>query len=91
MSISYSANNTNSGTLKKLFCKEGEELIDASKKCEELWEEMRRTDFRQEGYLNEKNVQLIYERKGKVIEDLLKINSVDEFIDVFDDDAVRFF
>lgn len=50
---------------------------------------MRKADFRQEGYLNDKNIQLIYEKKKKIIDDLLKINTVEEFLDVFDDDVVR--
>ena len=51
---------------------------------------MRKADFRNEGTLNEKNIQLVFENKSKVIEDLLKITTVEEFIDVFDNDMVRF-
>jgi len=47
---------------------------------------MRKADFRQEGYLNDKNIQLVYEKKKRIIEDLLKISTVEEFLEVFDDD-----
>ena len=47
---------------------------------------MRKADFRQEGFLNEKSLLLIFENKSKTIEDLLKVASVDEFLEVFDDD-----
>lgn len=50
---------------------------------------MRKADFRQEGFLNEKNIQLIFENKFNVIEDLLRITSVEEFMEVFDDDLVN--
>jgi len=59
-----------------------------TKKCEELWDEMRKADFRKEGVLNEKNLQLIFIKKKKIFEDLLKIHSAEEFFDVFDDDEV---
>lgn len=62
----------------------------SARACEELWDEMRRADFRKEGVLNEANVQLIYENKKKIINTLLKISSVDEFITVFDDDLDGF-
>lgn len=47
---------------------------------------MRKADFRQEGFLNDKNLQLIYENKSRVIEELLRISTVEEFMEVFDDD-----
>ncbi len=103
MSIISQSINTNSTAVKKLFFKEGEELVsiilfskiilnqlNACKKCEELWDEMRKADFRQEGFLNDKNIQLIYEKKKSIIEDLLKISTAEEFLEVFDDDMVRF-
>ena len=51
---------------------------------------MRRADFRKEGILNEANIQIIYENKKKLINNLLKINSVREFLLVFDDDQDGF-
>lgn len=52
---------------------------------------MRKADFRKEGVLNEKNLQLIFIKKKKIFEDLLKIPSAEEFFDVFDDDEVIIF
>jgi len=51
---------------------------------------MRRMDFRKEGLLNEKNIQLIYENKKASLNDLLKLSNAEEFIDVFDIDQVVF-
>jgi hypothetical protein len=50
---------------------------------------MRKADFRKEGILNEKNIQLVYEKKKGIINDLLKIASAEEFLEVFDDDEVK--
>jgi len=61
-----------------------------TRKCEELWDEMRKADFRKEGVLNEKNLQLIFIKKKKIFEELLKISSAEEFFNVFDDDEVIF-
>ena len=49
---------------------------------------MRKADFRKEGVLNEKNIQLVYDQKKSALNDLLKIHSSEEFIEVFDDDQV---
>ena len=51
---------------------------------------MSRADFRKEGILNEANLQIIYQNKKKIINTLLKITSVSEFISVFDDDQDGF-
>ena len=51
---------------------------------------MRRADFRKEGILNEANIQIIYNNKKKIINTLLRITSVSEFISVFDDDQDGF-
>ncbi len=51
---------------------------------------MRRADFRKEGILNETNIQIIYQNKKKIINMLLKISSVSEFISVFDEDQDGF-
>lgn len=49
---------------------------------------MRRADFRKEGVLNDKNIQIIYERKKTIIQNLLKITTDEEFLEVFDEDMV---
>ena len=51
---------------------------------------MRRADFRKEGILNEANIQIIYDSKRKAINNLLKINSVEDFLSVFDSDQDGF-
>jgi hypothetical protein len=51
---------------------------------------MRKADFRKEGILNETNIQLVYEKKKKTINDLLKILSAEEFLLVFDEDSDGF-
>lgn len=95
-----SLNGGTNASLKNLFLAEGEMLVkiiyfykiqlNSTKKCEQLWEEMRKADFRKENILNEKNIQLVYEKKKNMINELLRITSAEEFLLVFDDDQVIF-
>lgn len=50
---------------------------------------MRKADYRKQGFLNEKCIQLIFQKKKKLFIDLLKIQDVESFFDVFDVDKVR--
>ncbi len=52
---------------------------------------MRSADFRKEGIINEKNLQLVYEKKKQIFKDLFNINNAEDFLNVFDDDEVRSF
>lgn len=51
---------------------------------------MRRADYRKEGILTEEMAHLIYANKGKLLNRLLKIETVKEFMGVFDDDQDGF-
>ena len=86
----YNTNNNLNNSIKTIFIQEGENLIGAARACEDLWEEMRRADFRKEGILNETNIEIIYKNKKKIINTLLKIQTAEEFIQVFDEDQDGF-
>ena len=62
----YNTNNNLNNSIKTIFIQEGENLIGAARACEDLWEEMRRADFRKEGILNETNIEIIYKNKKKI-------------------------
>jgi len=49
---------------------------------------MRKADFRKEGLLDEKNIELIFKKKKKIFSDLLKINKCEDLFEIFDDDGV---
>jgi len=86
--LSGNFSTSGSANLKSIFYKEGERLLGATKKVEELWYEMREADFRREGILNEKNIQIVHEKKKQIIKELLNISTAQDFLDVFDDDQV---
>jgi len=44
---------------------------------------MKRTDFRGEGILTEKNMELLYHLKKNIVGTLFNINSLDEFLELF--------
>ena len=41
---------------------EARPLIGGARKCKEIWQAIRKADFRNEGLLNEANVRLIFDR-----------------------------
>ena len=70
---------------KKLkLVQESRPLIGGARKCKEIWQAIRKADFRNEGLLNEANIRLIFERCKDQIYDLLRLNTPAEFIEVFD-------
>lgn len=40
---------------------EARPLIGGARKCKEIWQAIRKADFRKEGVLNEANIRLVYE------------------------------
>jgi hypothetical protein len=50
---------------------------------------MRKADFRNEGKLNKKNIQIVCEERKDIINELLRIMNEEEFIKVFDEDEVK--
>lgn len=86
MSASGISGNGYNSSLINTAVEESQHLLNATIKCQDLWDEMRKADFRKEGILNEMNIQLVYENKSKIIQDLLKISSAEDFVEVFDDD-----
>jgi hypothetical protein len=59
-------------------------MLGASRKCKEIWQAIRKADFRNEGLLSEANIKLVFERCKDSIYELLKLTTPREMIDVFD-------
>ena len=52
---------------------EARPLIGGARKCKEIWQAIRKADFRREGLLNDANIRLVYEQKRDHIYDLLRL------------------
>lgn len=65
-------------------------MIGCAKKCKNIWNAIRKADFRNEGSLNEANIELVFEKNKETIYELLKITTVHDFVDVFDRDKDGF-
>ena len=63
---------------------ESQPLLGGARKCKEMWQAIRKADFRKEGVLNEANIKLLFDKCGGHIYDLLRLQTPAEFIDVFD-------
>ena len=63
---------------------ESKPLIGGARKCKQIWRAIRKADFRKEGVLNETNIKLLFDTCSQQIQDLLRLNSPTELIEVFD-------
>ena len=59
-------------------------MIGGARKCKEIWQAIRKADFRNEGLLKEANIRLVFEKCRDHIVDLLRLSGPQEFLDVFD-------
>ena len=64
---------------------EAKPMLGAARKCKEMWQAIRKADFRKEGILNETNIKLLFDKCSAQIHDLLRLQTPREFIDVFDE------
>lgn len=63
---------------------EAKSMIGGARKCKEIWNAIRKADFRKEGLLNEANIKLVFEKCQGHIHDLLRLENPMMFIEVFD-------
>lgn len=63
---------------------EARPLIGGARKCKQIWQVIKKADFRKEGSLNETNLKIIFENCKQAIFDMLRITTTQEFLDVFD-------
>ena len=59
---------------------ESRPLIGGARKCKQIWQAIRKADFRNEGVLNETNIRLIFEACKQQIFDLLRLSTPVEFL-----------
>ncbi|CDW84231.1 UNKNOWN [Stylonychia lemnae] len=69
---------------------EAKPMLGGAKKCKDIWQAIRKADFRKEGILNETNINLVFEKNKETIHDLLRIQTATDFIDLFDQDKDGF-
>ena len=63
---------------------ESRPLIGGARKCKQIWQAIRKADFRKEGVLNETNIRLIFESCRQQVFDVLRLTTPAEFLQVFD-------
>ena len=68
----------------KILVAEARPLIGGARKCREIWQAIQKADFRKEGLLNEANIRLVFEGHHEHIYDLLRLQSPQELLDLFD-------
>ena len=50
-------------------------MIGGARKSREIWNAIRKADFRKEGILNEANINLVFEKCKEIIYDLLRVTT----------------
>jgi len=59
---------------------ESRPLIGGARKCKQIWQAIRKADFRKEGILNETNIRLVFDSCRVQIYDVLRIQTPQEFL-----------
>lgn len=69
---------------------EARPLLDAQQKCKDIWHALQIADYKKEGTLNDAALKILMEKQGKNITELLLVKSVDEILELFDEDEDGF-
>ena len=65
-------------------------LLRANTKCREIWQALQVADYKKEGILNEAALEVLLEKQGKNLQDLLAIKSTEEILDLLDEEELGF-
>lgn len=69
---------------------EARPLLDAQNKCKEIWQALQIADYKRSGILNDAALKVLLEKQGKYFAELLFIKTVDDLIELFDQDEDGF-
>ena len=79
--------NTN---MKAKVISEAIPLLKANSKCREIWQALLVADYKKEGVLNEAALEVLMEKQGKNLHDLLAVKSTEEILDLLDEEELGF-
>lgn len=63
-------------------------LLKANGKCREIWEALQVADYKKEGILNEAALEVLLEKQGKNLQDLLAVKNTEEILDLLDEEEL---
>ncbi|OMJ71735.1 hypothetical protein SteCoe_29979 [Stentor coeruleus] len=69
---------------------ESKPLIDAHKKCKEIWQALQVADYKKEGALNDAALGILMDKQGKNLMELLLVKNVEDILDLLDEDEDGF-
>lgn len=69
---------------------EAKPLLKANIKCREIWQALQIADYKKEGVLNEPALEVLLEKQGKNMHDLLAVKSTEEILDLLDEEELGF-
>ena len=77
--------STYSHFAKQMIIKEAQPLIKGHTKAKELWNALQVADYKKEGILNEAALQVLFQKQGKNIKELLQVKSAEELLLLLDE------
>jgi hypothetical protein len=65
-------------------------LLKAHIKCREIWQALLIADYKKEGVLNEAALEVLLDKQGKNLKDLLAVKTTEEILDLLDEEELGF-
>lgn len=69
---------------------EARPLLEAHLKCKDMWAALLIADYKKDGILNDAALQVLLDKQGKNLQELLLVKTVDDMIDLLDEDEDGF-
>lgn len=69
---------------------EASPLFSAHVKCREIWQALQIADYKKEGVLNEAALEVLLEKQGRNLRELLQVKTTEEILDLLDEEELGF-
>lgn len=86
--VNFSTSINHSMRIKVL--NEASPLFTAHIKCREIWQALQIADYKKEGVLNEAALEVLLEKQGRNLRELLQVKTTEEILDLLDEEELGF-
>lgn len=86
--VNFSTSINHSMRIKVLS--EASPLFTAHIKCREIWQALQIADYKKEGVLNEAALEVLLEKQGRNLRELLQVKTTEEILDLLDEEELGF-
>jgi hypothetical protein len=82
--------STYSPFARSLIIKEAQPLLKGHLKARELWNALQIADYKKEGVLNEAALQVLFQKQGQNLKELLQVSSSEELLSLLDEKGLGY-